>query len=65
MPRLRSQHVIVRPVRLWMEEHIMANTPKNSALGLLEGRFGYTAVKTVSNGESRLCDEAKPGQILT
>jgi hypothetical protein len=48
MPRLRSQHVIARPVRLWMEEHIMANTPKNSALGLLEGRFGYTAVKTVS-----------------
>ena len=30
-----------------------------------EGRFDYAAIGTVSNVASRLCDEAKPGQILT
>jgi class 3 adenylate cyclase len=29
-----------------------------------EGRFDYAAIGTVSNVVSRLCDEAKPGQIL-
>ena len=29
-----------------------------------EGRFDYAAICTVSNVASRLCDEAKPGQIL-
>ena len=29
-----------------------------------EGRFDYAAIGTVSNLASRLCDEAKPGQIL-
>ena len=29
-----------------------------------EGRFDYVAIGTVSNVASRLCDEAKPGQIL-
>ena len=29
-----------------------------------EGRFDYSAIGTVSNVASRLCDEAKPGQIL-
>jgi len=29
-----------------------------------EGRFDYGAIGTVSNVASRLCDEAKPGQIL-
>jgi adenylate cyclase len=29
-----------------------------------EGRFDYAANRTVSNVASRLCDEAKPGQIL-
>jgi adenylate cyclase len=29
-----------------------------------EGRFDYAAIGTVSNVPSRLCDEAKPGQIL-
>ena len=29
-----------------------------------EGRFDYAAIATVSNVASRLCDEAKPGQIL-
>jgi adenylate cyclase len=28
------------------------------------GRFDYAAIGTVSNVASRLCDEAKPGQIL-
>jgi adenylate cyclase len=30
----------------------------------LQGRFDYAAIGTVSNVASRLCDEAKPGQIL-
>ena len=29
-----------------------------------EGRFDYAAIGTESNVASRLCDEAKPGQIL-
>jgi GAF domain-containing protein len=29
-----------------------------------EGRFDYAAIGTVSNIASRLCDEAKPGEIL-
>jgi class 3 adenylate cyclase len=29
-----------------------------------EGRFDYAAIGTVSNVACRLCDEAKPGQIL-
>jgi class 3 adenylate cyclase len=29
-----------------------------------EGRFDYAAIGTVSNEASRLCDEARPGQIL-
>jgi class 3 adenylate cyclase len=29
-----------------------------------EGRHDYAAIGTVSNVASRLCDEAKPGQIL-
>jgi adenylate cyclase len=29
-----------------------------------EGRFDYAAIGTVSNAASRLCDEARPGQIL-
>jgi adenylate cyclase len=30
----------------------------------LEGRFDYAAIGTVSNVASRLCNDAKPGQIL-
>ena len=36
---------------------------KLGAIGY-EGRFDYAAIGTVSNVASRLCDEAKPGQIL-
>jgi class 3 adenylate cyclase len=37
-----------------------------AALGTIgyEGRFDYAAIGTVSHVASRLCDEAKPGQIL-
>ena len=37
-----------------------------ATLGMIgyEGRFDYAAIGTVSNVASRLCDEAKPGQIL-
>jgi class 3 adenylate cyclase len=37
-----------------------------ATLGIIgfEGRFDYAAIGTVSNVASRLCDEAKPGQIL-
>ena len=31
---------------------------------VFEGRFDYAAIGTVSNVAPRLCDEAKPGQIL-
>ena len=39
---------------------------RTAALGTIgfEGRFDYAAIGTVSNVASRLCDEAKPGQIL-
>jgi class 3 adenylate cyclase len=38
----------------------------NRQLGTIgfEGRFDYAAIGTVSKVASRLCDEAKPGQIL-
>ena len=35
-----------------------------SAPSASKGRFDYSAIGTVSNVASRLCDEAKPGQIL-
>ena len=38
-------------------------TAPNTTIGF-EGRFDYAAIGTVSNVASRLCDEAKPGQIL-
>ena len=40
--------------------------PGFATLGTIgyEGRFDYAAIGTVSNVASRLCDEAKPGQIL-
>jgi adenylate cyclase len=37
-----------------------------ATLGIIgfEGRFDYAAIGTVSNVASRLCDQARPGQIL-
>ena len=35
-----------------------------SAPSASKGRFDYSAIGTLSNVASRLCDEAKPGQIL-
>jgi GAF domain-containing protein len=35
-----------------------------ATLGTIGRRFDYAAIGTVSNVASRLCDEAKPGQIL-
>jgi class 3 adenylate cyclase len=42
------------------------NSDGYATLGTIgfEGRFDYAAIGTVSNIASRLCDEAKPGQIL-
>jgi len=37
---------------------------KMSNTYLYKGRFDCAAIGTVSNVASRLCDEAKPGQIL-
>src|SRR6476619_2667975 len=37
--------------------------PCNAGTIGFEGRFDYGAIGTVSNVASRLCDEAKPGQI--
>jgi adenylate cyclase len=39
------------------------DTQRSAPLGF-EGRFDYAAIGTASNVASRLCDEAKPGQIL-
>ena len=38
-------------------------TPRSVASGF-EGRFDYAAIGSVPNLASRLCDEAKDGQIL-
>jgi adenylate cyclase len=38
--------------------------PKWSRLSEQDFRFDYAAIGRVSNVGSRLCDEAKPGQIL-
>jgi hypothetical protein len=47
-------------------ECIGSSTHGFATLGTIgfEGRFDYAAIGTVSNVASRLCDEAKPGQIL-
>jgi class 3 adenylate cyclase len=55
-----------------MMEHVIrhfyfrAKIMRRATLGTIgfEGRFDYAAIGTVSNVASRLCDEAKPGQIL-
>jgi adenylate cyclase len=42
---------------------LRTDLPRQAPSGF-EGRFDYAAIGTVSNVASRLCDEAKPGQIL-
>jgi adenylate cyclase len=42
---------------------LRTDLPRSVTIGF-EGRFDYAAIGTVSNVASRLCDEAKPGQIL-
>jgi class 3 adenylate cyclase len=69
--RSRSKHAMLSPA--------LTETPRRrrheigigiahgfATLGTIgfEGRFDYAAIGTVSNVASRLCDEAKPGQIL-
>jgi class 3 adenylate cyclase len=45
-----------------ISKNLTTGESKNGdAVGL---RFDYAAIGTVSNVASRLCDEAKPGQIL-
>jgi adenylate cyclase len=44
-------------------EHLQRMSRPLGTIGF-EGRFDYAAIGTVSNVASRLCDEAKPGQIL-
>ena len=59
-----------RPERTWRRWHdigfgigIAHGFATLGTIGF-EGRFDYAAIGTVSNVASRLCDEAKPGQIL-
>jgi adenylate cyclase len=49
--------------RHWLRHRIAHGLPRSAPSGL-KGRFDYAAIGTVSNVASRLCDEAKPGQIL-
>jgi hypothetical protein len=49
------------PTAHWLGRQITEAFPWASAPA---GRFDYAAIGTVSNFASRLCDEAKPGQIL-
>ena len=49
--------------RHWLRHRDCARIATLGTIGF-EGRFDYAAVGTVSNVASRLCDEAKPGQIL-
>jgi adenylate cyclase len=55
----------------WHCHHCIRSRSRRSSVACLalgtigfEGRFDYAAIGTVSNVASRLCDEAKPGQIL-
>ena len=47
----------------WLRNRDRARFATLGTIGF-EGRFDYAAIGTISNVASRLCDEAKPGQIL-
>ena len=49
--------------RHWLRHRDCAGFATLGTIGF-EGRFDYAAIGTVSNVASRLCDEAKSGQIL-
>jgi class 3 adenylate cyclase len=59
----RHKRVAVDPVDLGFGVGIAHGFATVGTIGF-EGRFDYAAIGTVSNVASRLCDEAKPGQIL-
>jgi class 3 adenylate cyclase len=50
--------------RHWLRHWDCAGAFPRSALSGFERRFDYAAMGIVSDVASRLCDEAKPGQIL-
>jgi hypothetical protein len=49
--------------RHWLRHRHCTRVATLGTIGF-EGGFDYAAIGTVSNVASRLCDEAKPGQIL-
>jgi class 3 adenylate cyclase len=57
--RLGRCAVVARQAAVWLGTASLLSAPS-----AFEGRFDYAAIGTVSNVASRLCDEAKPGQIL-
>ena len=67
--RLRTPHAVSRSIGVGWGHEIgfgIGIAHGFATLGTIgfEGRFDYAAIGTVSNVASRLCDEAKPGQIL-
>jgi adenylate cyclase len=59
----KTQRTIVGAVKSRRVQRIAHGFATLGTIGF-EGRFDYAAIGTVSNVASRLCDEAKPGQIL-
>ena len=55
----RDERVVMHASRPMGARHRTPRTRRG-----FEGRHDYAAIGTVSNVASRLCDEAKPGQIL-
>ena len=52
------------PLPHWIEPQLTQFVEKPPSGEGRTRRFDYAAIGTVSNVASRLCDEAKPGQIL-
>jgi hypothetical protein len=63
--KYEDEEVATAGTRHWLRHRRCARLchPRHGTIGF-EGRFDYAAIGTVSNVASRLCDEAKPGQIL-
>ena len=67
--RLRTPHAVSRSIGVGWGHEIgfgIGIAHGFATLGTIgfEGKFDYAAIGTVSNVASRLCDEARPGQIL-